>query len=71
VGVTILRITPHPSYYCCGFGLEAVGVLLLLCTSLLLLGDVSKMSSALLSIEGLLNHAALLGIAGLLSLAEL
>jgi hypothetical protein len=34
-------------------GLEAVGVLLLTCTSLLLLGDVSMISSALLNFEGL------------------
>jgi hypothetical protein len=34
-------------------GLEAVGVLLLTCTSLLLLGDTSMTSLALLSVEGL------------------
>jgi hypothetical protein len=52
-------------------GLEVVGVLLLLCTSSLWLGDVSPTSSASLSIKGLLNVAGLLGVARLLSLAEL
>jgi hypothetical protein len=52
-------------------GLEAVGVLLLLCTLLLLLGDVSMTSSASLSIEGLLNVAGLPGINRSISLVEL
>jgi hypothetical protein len=52
-------------------GFEVVGVLLLLCTSLLWLGDVSLTSPALLSVKGLLNIAELLGVAGLLSLTEL
>ena len=51
-------------------GLEAVGVLLLTCTSLLLLGDVSMTSSALPSVEGLSNVAGSLGVAGLLSIAK-
>jgi hypothetical protein len=46
-------------------------VLLLTCTSLLLLGDVSIMSSALLSVKELPNVAGLLGVAGSLSIAEL
>jgi hypothetical protein len=51
-------------------GLEVMGILLLLCTSLLWLGGVSLMSSALLIVEGTLNVAGLLGVAELLNLAE-
>jgi hypothetical protein len=56
-GVTILRITPHHSYYCCGSTycwIGSVGVLLLTCKSLLLLGDVSMTSSALLNVDQML-----------------
>ncbi len=48
-----------------------MGVLLLLCTSLLWLGDISMMSSALLRIKGSLNVAGLLSVAGLLRNAGL
>jgi hypothetical protein len=51
-------------------GLEAVGVLLLTCTSLLLLGDISMMSSALLNVKGSPNVAGMLGVAGSLNVAE-
>ena len=51
-------------------GLEAVGVLFLTYTSLLLLGYVSMASSASLNVEGLPNIAGSLGIAGSLSFAE-
>jgi hypothetical protein len=63
--ITVINAVVLPSS-----GLEAVGVLLLLCTSLPWLGDVSLTSSALLSVEGLLNVAGSLGITGLLSLTE-
>ncbi len=46
-----------------------MGVLLLSCTSLLWLGDISMMSSALLSIKGTLDVAGLLSVAGLLWIA--
>ncbi len=49
----------------------AVGVLLLSCTSLLLLDDISMPSSALLSVKGLLNVAGLLGVARLSGIVEL
>jgi hypothetical protein len=52
-------------------GLEAVGALLLTCTSLILLGDTCMTSSALLNIQGLPNIAGLLGIAGLPNVTEL
>jgi hypothetical protein len=69
-GVTILRITPHHNAVVLPLGrLEAVGVLLLLCTSLLWLGDVSMTSSALLNVRGLLNVIGLLRITGSLSVA--
>jgi hypothetical protein len=48
-----------------------VGVLLLTCTSLLWLGDVSMKSSASLSVKGLLNVAGLLSVARLLRIAGL
>ncbi len=51
-------------------GLEAVGVLLLTCTSSLLLGEVSMTSSALLNVKGLPYVAGLLGVAGSLSVTE-
>ncbi len=44
---------------------------MLACTSLLLLGDISMTSSALLSVKGLINVAGLLGVTGLLSIEEL
>ncbi len=51
-------------------GLEAVGVLWLLCISLLWLDDITVTASALLNIKGLLFVAGSLGIAGLLNVAE-
>ncbi len=52
-------------------GLEVMGVLWLICISLLWLDDVTVMSSALLNVKGLLYVVGMLGVAGSLNVAEL
>ncbi len=52
-------------------GSEAVGVLCLICISLPWLDYITVTSSALLSVEGLVNVAGPLGVTGLLNVEDL